>query len=288
MSDLVLVYVNYLEPKPPLNLTLKTLARFAAGYFNRWAPRQSTSIIRAAMTRQMNKGFYRLDLGITKCYLLECSEGYLLIDTAYPRDYEKFVKAIDKLVVGLYQIRYLLLTHHHDDHAGFAARLVEQTGCKLIVHQNAVLPLSKGESENTMKPVNRCVRAAFSLFKMVHREFRYSPLSMADKDVVVSSEDFDLLKTIGIEGKILHTPGHSRDSISVVLSDGNAFVGDAAMNFLNFCGTKYRPIFVEDIDLVFDSWQKLAEHGAERIYPAHGNPFSAEKLTRYRKRFTGK
>jgi glyoxylase-like metal-dependent hydrolase (beta-lactamase superfamily II) len=54
--------------------------------------------------------------------------------------------------------------------------------------------------------------------------------------MVVSSDDFDLLKNIGIEGKILYTPGHLRDSISVVLSDGNAFVGDAAMNFLNFCG----------------------------------------------------
>jgi glyoxylase-like metal-dependent hydrolase (beta-lactamase superfamily II) len=73
-----------------------------------------------------------------------------------------------------------------------------------------------------------------------------------------------------------------------VLSDGNAFVGDAAMNFLNFCGIGYRPIFIEDIELVFESWHKLVEHGAETIYPAHGRPFSAKKLTRYGKDFTGK
>jgi hydroxyacylglutathione hydrolase len=240
------------------------------------------------MTRQMGKSFYRLDLGITKCYLLECSEGYLLIDTAYPKDYEKFVKAMGRLDVGLHQIHYLLLTHHHDDHAGFAARLVEQTGCKLIAHQNAVLPLSEGKSKGAMEPVNHCIGAVFSMFRLIHGEFRYPPLAMTSKDFVVSGDNFDLLKSIGIDGKVLDTPGHSRDSISVVLSDGSAFVGDAAMNFLNFCRIRYRPIFVQDIDLVFDSWQKLTEHGAERIYPAHGSPFSAEKLTHYRKEFTGK
>ena len=38
----------------------------------------------------MSQSIYRLNLGITKCYLLECSGGYLLIDTAYPRDSGKF------------------------------------------------------------------------------------------------------------------------------------------------------------------------------------------------------
>jgi hydroxyacylglutathione hydrolase len=238
--------------------------------------------------RQMRTSFYCLNLGITKCYLLESSEGYLLIDTAYPKDYEKFVKAIDRLGVGLYKIHYLLLTHHHDDHAGFAARLVEQTGCKVIVHQSAILPLNKGESEDAMGPVNLCIKAVFSLFKIIHRGFRYPPLAITGKDIVVSGDHFDLLKSIGIEGKILYTPGHSRDSISVLLSDGNTFVGDAAMNFLNFCGIKYRPIFFEDIDLVLKSWQKLAEHGVEQIYPAYGSSFSAQKLTHYRKKFMGK
>jgi glyoxylase-like metal-dependent hydrolase (beta-lactamase superfamily II) len=59
----------------------------------------------------MRKSFYRLNLGITKCYLLKCPEGYLLIDTAYPNDYDRFRKTIDALEVELKQIRYLLLTH---------------------------------------------------------------------------------------------------------------------------------------------------------------------------------
>jgi hydroxyacylglutathione hydrolase len=228
--------------------------------------------------RGMRQVFHRLDLGITTCYLLECSRGYLLVDTAYARDYGRFAKAIGGLGVRLSQIRYLLLTHHHDDHAGFAAHLVGRTGCKVIVHESATPPLSEGESEHTMQPLNRCVRAVFALYGLVHREHTYPPLAVTGKDIVLTGDDFDLLHSIGIDGEILHTPGHSRDSISVVLPDGDAFVGDAAMNFLRFCGTGHRPIWVEDMDAVYDSWRKLAAHGARRIHPAHGRPFAAEEL----------
>jgi glyoxylase-like metal-dependent hydrolase (beta-lactamase superfamily II) len=54
---------------------------------------------------------------------------------------------MDELGIGLSRINYLLLTHHHNDYAGFAARLVKETGCKVIVHKNAIIPLSKGESD---------------------------------------------------------------------------------------------------------------------------------------------
>jgi glyoxylase-like metal-dependent hydrolase (beta-lactamase superfamily II) len=236
----------------------------------------------------MDRHFQRIDLGITKCYLLECPGGYLLVDTAYPDDYQKFLQTINALGVDLSQINYLLLTHHHDDHAGFAARLVEQTGCKVIVHQSAVSLLSKGEPEEAMSPVNRCIQVVFSLFTLIHRDFRYPPLTIEEDDLILPGDDFDLLKGIGIDGEILHTPGHSKDSISVVLSDGNAFVGDVAMNFLNFCGIHYRPIFIEDLDQVFASWDKLIAHGAKHIHPAHGAPFSAMELRRSRERYLEK
>jgi len=98
---------------------------------------------------------------------------------------------------------------------------------------------------------------------------------------VVQGDEPDLLQEIGIDGVIFHTPGHSQDSISIVLADGSAFVGDAAMNFMRFFGTRYRPIYAEDYGKVYESWRKLIEHGASVIYTAHGAPFSADELKRY-------
>jgi len=219
-------------------------------------------------------------LGFTWCYLLKCTDGYLLIDTSYPNYFPKFQKSIAKLGIDVSEIKYLLLTHHHDDHAGFAAELVNKTGCRVIAHHDAIAPLKQGESEDTMQPVNRRVKFIFSLFQLFHQQFRFSPLIIGENDIILTGDDLDLLKSIGINGKILHTPGHSQDSISVILSDGNAFVGDVAMNFLHLTGIGHRPIYVEDINIVYESWQRLIEQGAKVIYPSHGKPFYARELVR--------
>jgi glyoxylase-like metal-dependent hydrolase (beta-lactamase superfamily II) len=178
------------------------------------------------------KSLYPIDLGITTCYMLNAWDGYLLIDTGYEKDYPKFRRALAKLGIGVEEIRWLLLTHHHDDHAGFAARLVEETGCRLIVHTDAVEPLARGESLETMEPLNGCIRAVFELFSIFHGGFRYPPLSVGagDGGRIIVEADREIPDETGISGRIITTPGHCGDSISVILDGGEAFVGDAGMN----------------------------------------------------------
>ncbi len=205
----------------------------------------------------------------------------MLIDTYYPGYYARFEKKLARLGIATSDIKYLLLTHHHDDHAGFAAELVRRTGCQVIAHRNAVSALEKGKYEGTAKPVNRRIGIVMTFYSLFHRgEWDVPPLRLADRDVVIEGDNEEFLKGIGIDGVILHTPGHTntRDSISVLLSDGSAFVGDAAMNFLRWTGVGQRPIYIEDINIVYESWRKLRERGAKVIYPAHGRPFSATKL----------
>jgi len=224
--------------------------------------------------------FHRLKLGWTRCYLLNCTGGYLLIDTDFPKYYRLFEKKLANLGIAISDIKYLLLTHHHDDHAGFAAELVRRTGCQVIAHRNALSPLMQGKSEETIKPVNRRIQIVFTLYALLfHRNSEFPPLRLSERDILIEGDDDGFLKGVGIDGVILHTPGHTRDSISVLLSDGIAIVGDAAMNFLRWTGVGHRPIYIEDIDTVYESWRKLRECGARVIYPSHGRPFSATELT---------
>ena len=219
-----------------------------------------------------------LKLGWTQCYLLKCTGGYLLIDTYYPKYYLRFEKKLANLGIATSDIKYLLLTHHHDDHAGFAAELVRSTGGQVIFHRNAVSPLKQGKSEETIKPVNWRIQIVFTLYTLFHKDFKFPPLTLTESNIVIEEDNNSFLKGIGIDGVILHTPGHTRDSISVLLSDGSAFVGDAAMNFLRWTGVGHRPIYIEDIDTVYESWRKLRERGARVIYPSHGRLFSATEL----------
>jgi len=222
-----------------------------------------------------------LKMGPTNCYLLKSLGGYLLIDTSFPVCFQPFLKELKKINVDLSEIRYLLLTHSHDDHAGFAAELKEKTNCRIIAHKNSIESLKKGGIINVGQFLNRQSRIRMSIYNWVKRRtFEYSPITLSDEDIVISGDDEKILKAIGVDGKIIYTPGHTDDCISVILTNGDAFVSDACMSNLGFL--HYRPIEVYQLDLVFKSWQKIIENGARTIYPAHGKPFSVKELIRYK------
>jgi glyoxylase-like metal-dependent hydrolase (beta-lactamase superfamily II) len=224
--------------------------------------------------------YIRLNLGITKVYLLPCSNGYLLIDTGYETDYKKFRNKLERAGIKIDQIKYLLLTHYHDDHSGFANKLKYEFGIPLIAQKKSVPLLAQGDSgeEKGGQYITRRMRLLFSVFELFHKDFKYPPVLINDKDILVDGDDRNILRALGIHADILFTPGHSADSMSVLCDDGVAIVGDAAMNFLKFTGTHYRPIYYSNLDQTYKSIQKLLSTGAQTILPAHGNPFPAKKL----------
>jgi len=69
------------------------------------------------------------------------------------------------------------------------------------------------------------------------------------------------LKRIGITGEIVWTPGHSDDSVTLVLDEGAVFTGDLPP-----------PGFVDEraSDSVQQSWERLRSLHATTIYPGHG------------------
>lgn len=71
----------------------------------------------------------RINLGITNIFLTKYHHGYLMIDTGYSDDYLKFLKALRDLEIDINDIRYLFLTHHHDDHTGFAKKNERKLRC---------------------------------------------------------------------------------------------------------------------------------------------------------------
>jgi hydroxyacylglutathione hydrolase len=242
------------------------------------------------MTSRNSDDIRCIAIRMIRCFLVRCDGGYLMIDTNMPGTYDRFLSKLGGIGIDLADVKYLLLTHHHDDHVGFAANLLRDTDARVIVHKRAIPILRKGQAQNpfTSKGVDRgrflnpWTRYSMAfLSALVQRGWGYPPVEVGDEDFVVQGDDPDLLQEIGIDGVIVHTPGHTEDSISVVLADGSAFVGDAVMNFMRFFGTRYRPIYAEDYDAVYESWRKMIDYGANVIYTAHGAPFGADELKRH-------
>lgn len=140
------------------------------------------------------------------------------------------------------EICYALATHYHIDHAGLAQEL-KLAGVALIVIDIQVphIPLMK---------------------QFTKSQDHYVDIASDGNVIISTTESRDLLARAGIPGEILHTPGHSDDSVSLLLDDGSAFTGDLTPEEL---------AWGEAENLVKTSWQHLREKGASHIYPGHGN-----------------
>ena len=80
------------------------------------------------------KNIIPIDQGITVAYLVKIPGGYLMFDTGYENDFYKMLQIINEKNIKIDQIKYLLLSHHHDDHVGYIAKLLEaQPSLKIIV-----------------------------------------------------------------------------------------------------------------------------------------------------------
>jgi len=236
------------------------------------------------MARQSTRGFTQsTKLSFTNVFLLECEEGYLLIDTSYNHTYPQFRRWLSQVGVELNEIGYILLTHHHDDHAGFLHSLIEDSEARLIAHEKAAPHLLEGAHHMDMEYLNACTEITLRLYSLFRRH-TYPSYRVRDDDILIRGDETQLLEEIGVDGEILCTPGHTDDSITLLMSNGDAFVGDAAMNFLGFCGIRYRPIVYKSIDEAYRSWERLIDGGAQTIYPSHGDPFKVEMLRQELKR----
>jgi glyoxylase-like metal-dependent hydrolase (beta-lactamase superfamily II) len=96
---------------------------------------------------------------------------------------------------------------------------------------------------------------------------KYLEITIHDNVKISCSKSRSLLERIGILGEILHTPGHSDDSVSLLLDDGSAFTGDLTHPELTW---------EDNAALVAASWRSLRERGAVRVYPGHGPVWSMD------------
>lgn len=71
-------------------------------------------------------------------FIFPIQNGYVLIDTGYEKHFSIFCRELQKRKIALQDIRYVFLTHAHDDHAGFLNELLKNTQAKVILSEKAI------------------------------------------------------------------------------------------------------------------------------------------------------
>lgn len=223
---------------------------------------------------------YRAGNRIMNTYVYPVANGYVMIDTGYEHSLKSVVKRLNKQRIDISEIKYLFLTHAHDDHAGFLNELLSKyPHLKVIASDQSIPVLLKGQNSFDGGCSSFLALLFCKFMALIGKgEHLFPGISNQhiDRFITCSEPNTEHAEKL-LQGKILFTPGHTSDSISLKV-DNILFCGDAAMN--GFPSLHKITIWIEDPVAFERSWNRILRETADFIYPAHGKPFHRNALAK--------
>ncbi len=234
-------------------------------------------------------GVYRIPARAANTYLVEAPRGLVLVDTGLPGSDKKILRALDRLGKKPADIKLVLLTHRHLDHIGSAAAMKKATTATIASHPfekpyvAGTLVMSTPAAWSLSGRIARRVLNFSSWTMKLFRLVKYHPVHVDE-----AADEESLLETVGLDGSIIWTPGHTKGSISLFLNKSRvAIIGDLLRSRL---GKLREPIFMESIPQTEASVKRVLDLGPATLCVGHGKPLpaSAVKLGKHKMKIVSK
>lgn len=227
-----------------------------------------------------------LPFRMLNAHLLVGAAGCVLVDTGVAGAAPSVGEALARAGRGWSDLKAIVVTHAHVDHAGSAAELRERSGARVIAHEAEIEHLN-GRAPMTLCPTGWFGRL-FVRTPLPHE--RYTPVA---PDIVLSGDETLDLAPYGVAGRVRPTPGHTQGSLSVVLEESReALVGDLVASGLMLgglarLGHAIRPPFELDPRAVGVELGRLADEGIQTFHLGHGGPLGADEVRRHARVLAG-
>ncbi|MBM7624240.1 MBL fold metallo-hydrolase [Sporohalobacter salinus] len=218
----------------------------------------------------MKRTIIRIPMGKSNSYLIKGEDGYILVDAGMPGKIETIERTLNDCNANFSDINLIIITHVHNDHVGSLYDIKKKSKASVLIHEKEKKTLNKGYNkfpDGTMFFSKIISSIANNLF------FSKDQFKPVNADIVISDEYN--LSDHGVDGRIIHTPGHTEGSISVILQDEYCIIGDTLFNMLP---NSVYPPFANDQDELLKSWNKLREYNCIKYYPGHGKEFGLAKF----------
>jgi glyoxylase-like metal-dependent hydrolase (beta-lactamase superfamily II) len=208
-------------------------------------------------------------------YLLRGAGGYVLVDTGFPGNTRLILKRIAARGVKLQQLRLILISHGHIDHLCCARELRETLQVPIAIHAaDAAVPVTGKMARLQGATWLGHLTVPFCNLGWIPTKYRFRP------DIVFAAADMSLAE-YGVEGKLLHTPGHTPGSVSILMPDGAIYAGDAILPWFPFLRRPSYSLYTTDRETMVASAHKILDSGAQMIYCGHGGPLSATSVAQW-------
>lgn len=208
----------------------------------------------------------QLRLGRSNAYLIK-GQRPILIDTGSPNETDKILTALRREGVDVRDLALILHTHGHSDHCGSTRALQQLSRAPIAIHRLDADMLRRG--------INRPLRPTRPTARLL-RPFVDKQFEGSAADILIDDEL--ALAAYGIDGRVIHTPGHTLGSITIVLAGGEAIVGDLLMGgHLGGVLQPQRPrdhYFAEDQAALRQSMTRVLHLNPALVYVGHGGPLT--------------
>ena len=209
-------------------------------------------------------------------YAVEADGGILLLDcgTDWEPGREALRDGFTALGLDESAVHTLVVSHLHPDHVGMSSRLVDEWGCRFVMHERAATLVDRYNDSQAyaerLKTIGKRHNVPDPILEAATEISRpgYMPTIDPPDHTVVDGDEIDIGGGRRLE--ILHTPGHEPTHICLRDSrTGILFSGDHVL-------PRISPVIMYDLDLgdvlgdYLVSLQKLIAIDISVTYPAHG------------------
>ncbi len=209
----------------------------------------------------MGNGKYeimRIKGGTDNCYLITDGNSAILFDTSSGESIDKVIEACSK-----YEMKAVVLSHTHFDHAENAAIISERFDIPVAYHKADDEIFDNYDAQ----PLNSYGLVGFVVLKMSLKVLRNTRVKRPEKHVYIN--EGDTLADYGFPDiKVVELPGHTKGSVGLLVQDHSILVGDALDNWI-MPGVGHLYYDLEEQKKTAD---KIRSYGRRTIYYGHGKP----------------
>lgn len=199
----------------------------------------------------------KITIGTDNCYIVSNGRDAILVDTASAPGCDKIIAECSK-----FNMKLIVLTHVHFDHAENAARIADHFNIPVAVSKEDV-ELFESFDKQPLFSYGLTGRIVLGLSLTVLRNTK-----VEKPHNIIFIKDGDSLASYGIDAKIISLPGHTNGSIGVDVEEKSLLVGDELDNWVvPATGHLYT-----NLDAIKESAEKIRSLGERTLYYGHGKP----------------